>query len=71
MFFVMIFWDVIFWDDITIFWDENYVNKLFIGPKHFFSQLENQNKFSTQNIVISSQNNVPKYLTKEHEQVFW
>ena len=28
------------------------------------------NKFSSQNIVISSQNNVPKYPTGQHEQVY-
>ena len=37
----------------------------------FFFSVKNQNKFSSQNIVISSQNSVPKYRTKEHEQVFW
>jgi hypothetical protein len=31
---------------------------------------KNHNKFSSQNIVISSQNNIPKYCTEGHEQVF-
>ena len=32
----------IFWDDITIFWDKDEVNKLLIGPKQvFFSLSEN------------------------------
>ena len=40
-------------------------------PQHKFHKKteKNQNKFSSQNIVISSQNNVPKYRTKGHEQV--
>ena len=66
MSFGTIFWDVIlgryfgmlFWDDIAIFWDETV----------FFS-LKNHNKISSQNIVISSQKNVPKYHAKGHEQV--
>ena len=41
----------------TIFSDENYVNKLLIGPKQFFFSVKNHNKFS-------SQNNIPKYRTK-------
>ena len=41
-------------------------------PKQvFFPQLKFiHNKFSSQNIVISSQNNVPKYRVKGHEHVF-
>ena len=56
--------DTIFWDNITIFWDENWVNKLLV----IFS-VKNHNKFSSQNIVILSRNNVPKYCNKGHEQV--
>ena len=44
----------LFWDDITIFWDENYVNKLLIGPKQVFFSVINHKK-------ISSQNKVPKF----------
>ena len=32
----------------TIFWDENQVNKLLIGPKHVFFSVKNPNKFSFQ-----------------------
>ena len=42
-----------------LFWDENYVNKLLIGPKQVSFSVINHNKFS-------SQNNVPKYRTKGH-----
>ena len=35
----------------------------------FFFSVKNDNKFSSQNIVVSSQNNVPKYRIKEQEQV--
>ena len=31
------YFGTLFWDDITIFWDENYVNKLLSGPKQVFS----------------------------------
>ena len=34
----------------------------------FFFSVKNHNKFSSQNIIISSQNNVPKYHNKGHEQ---
>ena len=50
----------LFWDDVTIFWDENYVNKLLIGPKQFFFSVKNNNKFS-------SQNNSPNIVRKGHE----
>ena len=36
----------------------------------FFFSVKNHNNFSSQNIVISSQNNVPKFRIKGHEQVF-
>ena len=50
-----------FWgDDITIFWDENYVNKHSIVPKQFFFvSVKNHNKFLSQNIIL-----------KGHEQVY-
>ena len=35
----------------------------------FFFSVKNHNKFSSQNIVILSRNNVPKYCNKGHEQV--
>ena len=34
-----------------------------------FLLVESHNKFSSQNIVTSSQNNIRKYRTKAHEQV--
>lgn len=52
---------MIFWDDITIFRDEN----------PFFFQMRKiyyHNKFSSKNIVISSQNNVPKYDPGQQEK---
>ena len=53
----------LFWDDITIFWDENYVKKLLIGPKQvFLSQLKIITNFHPK---ITSQNIV----LKGHEQV--
>ena len=58
------YFGMLFWDDITIFWDENYVNKLLICPKQVFFSVKNHNKFS-------SQNNIPKYCIKGHEQVFF
>jgi hypothetical protein len=51
--------DTIFWD-VILRWKSSTVNKLLIGPKLFFFSVKNHNKFSSQNIVISSQNNVPK-----------
>ena len=39
-----------------------------IIPDIFFS-VKNHNKFSSQVIVISSQNNIPKYCNKGHKQV--
>ena len=61
MFSVMIFWNVSL-DDITIFWDKNYVSNLLIGPKHFFSQLKIITNFHPK---ITSQN----ITRKGHEQV--
>ena len=61
----------IFWDDITIFRDENYVNKLLIGPKQFFFLVKNPNKFSSQNIAVSSQNIVPKDMNKFKVTIFY
>ena len=61
----------LFWDDITIIWDENIV--------YFFNWeknpvLDQQEvcllNFHQQIIVISSQNNVQKHSTKGHEQVY-
>ena len=55
---------------LDVIWDENYVNKLLIGPKQvFFLSVKNHDNFSSQNIVISSQNNVRNYCTEGHEQV--
>ena len=54
----------LFWDDITIFWDENFLWFL-TEKKPVSDQLEVclliLTYFSYQNIVVSSQNNVPKY----------
>ena len=49
----------LFWDDITIFWDENLLLFTFLTGKLLFTYYHN--KLSSQNIVISSQNNVRKY----------
>ena len=51
---------MLFWDDITIIWDENIL--------YFFNW---ENKKFVYLIFINklSQNNVPKFRTKVHEQV--
>ena len=51
---------------------DNEVNKLRIDPKQvFFSVYHvNNNKFSSQIFVISSQNDLRNYRTIGHEQVF-
>ena len=50
----------LFWDDITTIWEDNNV--------YFFT--EKKNVLDQQIIIISSQTNVRKYRTKEHEQVY-
>ena len=47
------------------------VEKHLIGLKNFFFQFEEENDiFSSQNIVISSQNNIPNYSPGQHEEDF-
>ena len=59
-----LYFQTLFWDDITIFWDENYVNKLLIGPNQvLFFSVKNHNKFGSK---VTSQNIVKK----GHEQVY-
>ena len=59
----------IFWDDIPIIWNENIVcflnekKKLFWTNKKFVYLI-------FINVMISSKNNVQKYRSKGHEQVF-
>ena len=63
------FWDVILgWYYNILGWKLS--EKLLVGPKQVFFSVGNHNKFSSQNIIISSQNNVPKYHTKGHEQIY-
>ena len=72
----MTFWDIILglgyvlrYFGMKLYYENRFVSvekeiKLLIGPKHFISQFaveKENNRFSSQNIVISSQNNVPKY----------
>ena len=69
--FGMIFWDVILgWYYNILGWKLSKQTSYWSKTGFFFS-VKNHNKFSSQNIVISSQNNVPKYHTKEHEQAFY
>ena len=63
---------ILFWDDITIIWDENIVyffnwEKIPVLDQWEVCLLN----FHQQIFAISSQNNVLKYRTKGHEQVFW
>ena len=61
----------LFWDDIKIIccWKlSKQISQL--SKKVFFSQLKNLTRFSSQIIVISSQNNVWTSPMKGHEQVY-
>ena len=61
----------LFWDDIMIIcWWELSKQISYWSKTGFFSQLKKSTIFSSQIIVISFQNNVRKYRTKGHEQVF-
>ena len=62
---------------MKIYYDNRFLtvekeNKILIGAKQvFFLSLpveKENNRFSSQNIVISSQNNVPKYHPKQYEK---
>ena len=64
------YFGTLFWDDITLFWDENLLLFTFLTgklrKKNSFGPIKSlftyyHNKFLSQNIVISSQNNVQKY----------
>jgi hypothetical protein len=58
-------------DENTIFFDQCKLSKQtsYWSKTGFSFSVKNHNKFSSKNMVISSQNNVPKYHTKGHEQV--
>ena len=57
----------LFWDYIMIIWDENIVYFFNWEKKICFGRIL---IFQLQIIMISSQNNVQKYGTKGHEQVY-
>ena len=64
----------------TLFWDENLLYQTLLSwkKKHLiglktgvFFQFEEENDiFSSQNIVRSSQNNIPNYSPGQHEEDF-
>jgi hypothetical protein len=58
-------------EENTIFFDQCKLSKQtsYWSKTGFSFSVKNHNKFSSKNMVISSQNNVPKYHTKGHEQV--
>jgi hypothetical protein len=66
--FLVRYFETLFWDDLTIFWDKQSKQTSYSSKTSFFSQLKIIVKFSSQNIVISSQNYIPKHRTKGHEQ---
>ena len=69
MSFGTIFWDVILgWYYNILGWKLSKQTSCW-SKTVFFVSVENHNKFSSQNIVISSQNNVPKYRSGWHEKV--
>ena len=53
------YFGTLFWDDITIFWDEHLLLLRFGPIRSLFNY--HHNKLSSQNIVISSKHNVRKY----------
>ena len=55
------YFGTLFWDDITKFWDENLLLFTFLTGKLRKNLFWTNKKFVSQNIVISSQNNVRKY----------
>ena len=59
-------------DESTIFFDQWKLSKQtsYWSKTGFSFSVKNHNKFSSQNLVISSQNNVPKYRTRGHEQAY-
>ena len=60
----------LFWDDIEIIcWWKLSKQTSYWSKTGFFSQLKKQTIFSSQ-IIVVSQNNIQKYGTKGHEQVF-
>ena len=61
------YFGTLFWDDITMFWDENLLCTYFLFQ---LRKIYYHNKFSSQNIVTSSQNNIPKYHPGRHEKDF-